>query len=128
MVNKNWNDWLKNNTENELDIRDKWLGIKFIKTTHKAKLYERKNRQGELVTFKQQEEAAANYLEKDQWGNQPASGEEQETSRLHIKRNKLENHYNTDNFSVPEIQNLIKFLKRNKASGPDEIPMEFSNG
>jgi len=115
MINKNWNDGLKNITENELDIGDKWLGIKFIKTTHKAKLFERKNRQGELVTFKQQAEAAADYLEKDQWGNQPVPGEAVETSRQHIKRNKLNNHYNTDNFSVTEIHNLIKLLKRNNA-------------
>jgi len=125
MINKNWNDWLKNITESELDIRDKWLGIKFIKTTHKAKLYERKNRQGELVTFKQQAEAAADYLEKDQWGIQTEQREERETSRLHIKRNKFENHYNTANFTVQEIKCLIKILKRNKATGPDEIPMEF---
>lgn len=119
MVNENWNDWLQNITENELDLKDKWLGIKFIKTNHKAKLFERKNRQGELVSF------AADYLENDQWGNQHEEEDEMEPSRQHIKRNKLTNKYNTNDFTVPEIDNLIKKRKRNKASGPDGIPMEF---
>jgi len=65
------------------------------------------------------------FYEQDQWGNQPEPGDNNEESTQHSKRNKLYNHYNTSDFTVTELSNLIKNLQRNKASGPNELPMEF---
>ena len=64
------NDW-KNYTEqivnNDLDVRDKWLGIKYPKKQHKPSLYEFANRHGNVVNLNEKAEATADYLEQVQW-------------------------------------------------------------
>ena len=55
-------DWLKYTqaiTDVDLDIREKWLGIKFLKKSHRPKLFEKKDRFGRALNFEEHAEAAA---------------------------------------------------------------------
>jgi len=147
-LKKDWERWLHEITDVDLDIRDKWMGIKFLKTVKAPKLYERADRHGRCVDFDKQAEVAANYLENVQWGeglpqeDTAASSNENEphrnlTNNPHLPR--LRNHvrqrkhtnrgyehlFNCESFCLEELQFLLDRLKKGKASGPDEIPVEF---
>ena len=119
-----WESWLANITDKELDLRDKWLGIRFLKNKFAHKTYERADRFGKQVNFDQEASTAAEYLEKEQWGNENAGLFNSEEVRI-AKCNVKDNRVNTSSFNVEEIRTIIKRMKNHKASGPDEVPMEL---
>ena len=49
-------------TDKDLDIRDKWLGIKYLKRKTTRNLYETADMHGNITSFKQKAEAAADYF------------------------------------------------------------------
>jgi len=120
---KDWEKWLAEITEKDLDIRDKWLGIKYLKNTRGHKLYERADVRGRVVPFRQHAEAAAEYLETKQWGNVDCRNSPQDNRDK--KQNRRSNVFNTQAFNLRELKHLLGRMKRNKASGPDELPTEF---
>ena len=131
-VKKDWNNWLHNITDAELDVRDKWLGIKYIKNTHAPKLYEKANRGcNKQLDFAKHADAAADYLEFSQWA--PLTDEDR-VERSHITKQKAElkkqnrpfkNAWKLEDFTLEELRFIIRKMKRGKAAGPDEIPMEL---
>jgi len=121
-IRSDWHQWLSEITDAELDIRDKWLGIKYLKRTKQANLFERSNLQGQSVDFKNQADAAADYLEQKQWGNHPSDEPVQTKTKT---QNKKSNVYNMSPIDVEEVRAIIKRFKKGKSVGPDEIPMEF---
>jgi len=134
-----WEQWLQNITDVNLDIRDKWLGIKYLKTVKNRKLYERADIHGQNVDFASQAEAAAVYLESVQWGESQDAGNNNTQTEPKPLREKVrdfirnrrsptrgfEHSFDTGSFTLPELQVLLKRLKSGKACGPDELPMEF---
>ena len=38
---RDWENWLSQITDQDLDLRDKWLGIRFLKKKFDSKTYER---------------------------------------------------------------------------------------
>ena len=64
-----WEQWLANIKDKDLDLRDKRLGIKFLKSKYAAKTYERADRPGKQVGFREEANAAADYLHNEQWGD-----------------------------------------------------------
>ena len=111
-----------------MDLRDKWLGIKFLKTVRTSKLYEREDKDGNSVSFDKQAEAAAEYLATVQWGDndintaEVPAHDQTRTRRIFP----VEPRFNCGAFTVDELGIVLKKVKRNKASGPDKIPIEFS--
>ena len=89
---------------NDLDIRSQWMGISWTKRTgDKAK-------------------EAAKYLAGNIWGKQ-----QKDTSNIE-NRQKIINEdltMNEGKITMEELTAIIRKLKRRKAPGPDEIPIEF---
>jgi len=121
---KDWQNWLQDMTHSSLDLRDKWLGIKYLKERHSPKLYERATVEGKLAGFRKQADAAADYLEKHQWGDCGAGSSPSAPSRTKCQ-NKKNVCFDGLPFSYDELVSMIKKLKRHKAAGPDDIPIEF---
>lgn len=133
------NDWKKYTdslVNEDMDIRDKWLGIKFLKQQRKPKLYEFANRHGQIVPGHERAEAMADYLENVQWAchsveqlphNDPlffAPPINPDTNKP-VFRNKHTNAFNCAPFVLEELKTFLKKSKNRKACGPDAIPMEF---
>ncbi len=89
-LKRNWNKFAENMTDKYLDIRDKWLGIKYFKRKTSRNLYETADRHGNITSFKQKADAAVDYLEKTQWGNGEAVFvEATEQARTTLQNKKL---------------------------------------
>ena len=69
-------------------------------------------------------DTAAQYLSEEQWGK----FDENRNKHENISTSKIVHkdlNYNTEPPSLQEIKKAIKKLKRRKATGPDEIPIEL---
>ena len=113
----------------ELDIRDRWAGIRRIKSKYQPQPYNRTDKYtGIHVHMKQRAEKAAEYLSKEQWGKKETMEEERERRNRMNKRRiipKEKEQYRICEIEIWEIKAIIKKLKRRKAAGPDEIPVEL---
>ena len=121
---QDWETWLGQMTDKDLDLRDKWLGIRFLKKQHSRKTYECADRFGRQVGFKDHATAAADYLEEVQWGTEEENNLFDRNEWRSTNCNQRNNGGNTSEFNLQEIREILRAMKRNKASGPDEIPME----
>ena len=90
---------------------------------------------GKHVAWSDRAQKAAEHLSNNQWGNIPrAEVEEASTQRNNEARYKQhriitqedEERYNIQPPSVEEVTKVIQKIKRRKAPGPDEIPIEIS--
>jgi len=123
-VNLDWEKWLGSTMDKDLDLRDKWLGIRFLKKKNESKTYEGSDRFGKQVNASEQAAAAAEYLQKEQWGDKEDHLFDRSKHRS-TKCNRRDNKIDTAPFSVEEVRSTVKKMKRNKASGPDLVPMEM---
>lgn len=115
--------------EQDLDVREKWLGIRQLKNKFTPHPYSRIDHDsGEHIHRNNRAQKAADYLTNKQWGhedtkeNRESRRNKQLTSNI-INRNTEQ--YNIGEITTPELKNIIRKLKRNKAPGPDEIPTEL---
>ena len=121
-----WEKWLNEITASELDVRDKWLGIKFIKQRRAPQLYERASMEGNCIPFSKQAEGAAEYLSERQWGNEhPLSEADVPPTTRRTCRNLVSPSFAENDFNIGELKFVIAKMKKNKSPGPDEIPIEF---
>ena len=114
--------------KNELDVRDRWAGIRRIKGKYQPMPYARQEKySGEHVHMSKRAEMAAQYLMREQWGKKETVEEETERrskwQRRRIVR-KDQEEYRVCEIELWEIKAIIKKLKRRKAPGPDEVPTE----
>jgi hypothetical protein len=105
----------------ELDIRDRWMGIRALKQEFIPQPYHAKDKLGKSVPVHQQAEEAARYLEEEQWGENKHANAHFNTQKV-ISENLT---FNLNEISLAEIKSVLKKCKRRKAPGPDEIPMEI---
>ena len=101
------------------------MGIKFLKQKYEPKTYERADRHGRKVNFQGQAEAAADYLQKEQWGNEATEGLFDPNEERHAKCNQKSNQVKTNDSTPYEIRQVLQRMKKHKATGPDEIQMEL---
>lgn len=88
----------------DLDIRDRWMGIRNLKNGYKPRPYYRKDMNGNPVTFEKQAEAAAEYLEQKQWG------------KTHITENAATTHPNNHREPLqqpPQLNRAKQFTANN---------------
>ncbi len=114
-LRKDWTFWAENLTDKELDIRDKWLGIKQLKRKVTRKLYESADMHGNVTAFKQQTDAAADYLEQKQWGNGEQENTGETTDVRTKKQNKTQNTFRLDLFDEEELNYILKKMKKRKS-------------
>ena len=103
---KDWRTWVHKSVTKQLDIRDKWMGIKYIKQKHSPNLYEQANARGESVNLGDRAQAAADYLAEKQWGqpNIPSVAQ----GNYYTANRSLNNIYNLDNISLAELKELLR--------------------
>ena len=116
--------------DKDLDIRDRWMGIRALKQEYQPNPYARRTTEGEHITQKQRAQKAAEYLSEEQWGTKRKVAflaQEPKAKRPKIiDTGKHPNtQYNIGEITVKEIWETIKRYKRRKSPGPDEIPMEL---
>ena len=117
--------------DKDLDIRDKWLGIRQLKQEYQPHTYARTTKEGQHIPQKDRAQKAAEYLAKEQWGKKRKREEDTEQEQPKKRADKIrsardtEEKYNTEEITMEEIWETIKKFKRRKAPGPDEIPMEL---
>ena len=117
-----------NALDKDLDIRDKWLGIRQLKQDYQPNPYARRTTEGKHITQQQRAQKAAEYLNIEQWGKK-RKAEDMITQPKRTRKIQStigsENKYDLGTITVEEIWNTIKKYKRRKSQGPDEIPMEL---
>lgn len=115
----------------DIHVRDKWLGIKYLKQPHKPKLFEMADKNGNKVGYRDRAEALAD--ENKQWKehapshNSPLSYTPliNRSTNKPCKRNKVVATYVLGDFTLQEFKAHIKRSKPRKACGPDGIPMDL---
>ena len=128
---QDWIDWAELSISNELDLRDKWLGIRNMKTKRAPQVFERNNRHGKPVSLGLQAEATADYLEQDQWA--PISQTYNGLHTIEAPPNLSPptrfisdpSGFNLQDFTLRELRNYLKRCKNHKTPGPDELQMEL---
>ena len=108
----------------ELDIRERWAGIRRLKSKYQPQPYNRTDKHsGMHIHMKQRAEKAAEYLSKEQWDKKETK-EEEDTRREKMTRRRIipkeREQYRICEIELWEIKAIIKRLKRRKAAGPDE--------
>ena len=103
----------------DMDPRDKWMGIKQLKSEYRPQPYHRRDRAGRTIEANKTAEAFAVHLA-ETWKHTPTPTHEISENKLPIP----DLPYMLGDITIDEIQAQIKRLKKNKATGPDEIPME----
>ena len=86
---------IMNTIDKDLDIRDKWLGIRQLKKEYQPNPYARTNRKGTFIRQDQRAQEAAKYFSKEQWGKRKRK-EEDEEERDKIIRTKITRCQNTE--------------------------------
>ena len=130
-VKQDWEKWLAITVDKDLEIRDKWLGIKFIKRNYEPKLYEKVDRHKKLIDFDQHAEAAADSVENCQWPfvkpeeNLPRTQAQEDKAEARKHSRPYKNDWICTPFLIQELRAVIKKMKKHKAAGPDKIPIEF---
>ena len=108
-----------------------WKAIKEMKSKFTPRYIQMKNRKGTLVPLKQRAEAIADYLENSHWSNPTADGAKRNISRTKIRAGVTQEHATqskqrqTADFTMDELNEVIKLGKKGKAPGPDGITMEL---
>ena len=119
--------------EKDLDVRDKWLGIKRLKSTYRPMPYDRNDETGKHVRKKERAVFAARYLKIKQWGKtrqiirEPGNQgrEREETAEEEMDRKTREGtifniikendvKYNLGDIQMEEIRDVIKNSREEK--------------
>ena len=95
-----------------------WQQIKKIRQPRRLRSGRLKDASGELVESSEWADTMADHLETVQWYVRPADAVEGPCLGQELP-------VNLENFTEREVQNVISKLKRDRASGPDDIPAEF---
>ena len=107
----------------DLDLRDRWLGIRELKRKYNPTPFHNKNAAGEHINHKKRAQEAAKHLSEKQWGTNNTNQTREMVDTPIIEANTEQ--YNIDYPTLVEIYRAIRKLKRRKAPGPDEIPTEL---
>ena len=114
-------DYVRSTVSKQLDVRDRWLGIRRMRMEYTSTPYALKGEDGEYVPLDKKAETAANYLEAKHWGE--IRDEEDFGQGARMVGPGVE--YDTGRVTHKELREVIRKFKRRKAPGPDEVPMEM---
>ena len=106
----------------ELDVRDKWLGLRFMKKSYQPRPFSRKGGDGKHISKENIARETAKYLAEKHWGKK-------ESRYVEIPKRivgPLNAKYQLEKIELMEVMEVLGKFKRRKATGPDEIPMKPS--
>ena len=112
----------------DLDVRSKWLGLRQLKQPYRGNPYSRKDTDGKHIPMNRRAEAAATFLEKQIWAdNSQDNMHESERWPSEAYPPVLEHGLGIDisPIRIEELIAVIRKMKRRKAPGPDQIPVEL---
>ena len=107
----------------EMDIRDKWMGIKRIKFTYQPNGYSRKASTGEHVPIGKIAEETATHLATEQWGYKTEKPQFRNTNRGYVPT--VTPVFDFGPLRLIELKEILLKFKKHKAPGPDELPMDI---
>ncbi len=100
----------------ELDVRERWAGIRRIKGKYQPQPYNRTDKcSGKHIHMKQRAERAADYLSQEQWGKKEAAEEERERrGKMNHRRiiPKDREQYRVCEIEIWEIKAIIKRFEK----------------
>ena len=105
----------------DLDLRSKWMGLRWLRKGYVPTRYHRRDKDGKHIEMGQRAEAAANYLEKTQWGTETTLREPLPTHKVIAEQVQI----CEDDISTEEVGRAIKRLKIRKSGGPDGTTIEL---
>ena len=111
----------------ELDVRDRWAGIRALKKDYNPTPYNRKDKQGKIVAQKDRAETAAKFLAENQWGK-TATVNTVKFNNVDIvrqRRNNTRDFLAARPMTLEDVEHAVDKLKRHKAPGPDQTPIEL---
>ena len=109
--------------DKDLDIRDLWQGIRFLKTGKDPLSLNIKGATGGEIALKTKAREAATFLATHVWGKPGIATTHTDPYKPPISD--AAPIIETSDITMSELMAAIRRLKRGKAPGPDEIPMEF---
>ena len=104
----------------ELDEREYWMGLRQLKKGYTPIPYAFKDVRGRTVSMGARAEAAAEFLAERIWGLGDQVGAARESRIWEEDAPARE-----EELTVGEIRSVIRKLKRNKAAGPDGVPVDL---
>ena len=110
-----------NAVSKDLDLRDRWCGIRYMKQQYKPVPYQQENSEGRHITYRNRAEGAARHLRERQWGETDEARQQVFCTDPIITEDLG---YNVNIITLPELRRTVKKFKRRKAPGPDNVPME----
>jgi DNA gyrase subunit B len=108
----------------ELDVRDRWAGIRALKNEYSPQPYTRRDQQGRIVAQKTRAETAAEYLAYQHWGKDDNVSWSFKTDKLVAESHPITKALNEGPIRLAELRRAVDKLKRNKAPGPDDTQTE----
>ena len=100
----------------DLDLRDRWLGIRNMKKVYQPVPYTQKDPAGRNVKVKDKAEGAAMFFETRIWQQSQTSTNEFTGPQIVTEQVSI---------TLTELRQILRKFKRRKSPGPDEIPMEM---
>ena len=110
----------------DLDLRDRWLGIEQLKSKYSPTPYHNKDRQGQHIRYDQRADKAAEHVSRTQWSKTAPEDDDthaQQWNRDYIIDETSTIEYNTSTPTISGIKEIIKKLKRKRATRPNEAPI-----
>lgn len=117
-----------NAVSKDLDERDRWMCIRQLRKGFSPIPYSQETKGGEHVPRSERAEHSARYLATEIWKDKRTAAE-RTTCHENLKRRPKIIDQNLgiseEEITSDELLYIIRKLKRRKATGPDEIPVEF---
>ena len=110
---------------NDLDPRDRWLGLRCMRSAIDPIPYAMKDKENKRVPMRGRAQAAAEFLAEKIWGETQAGTTPSSSSQTLPKVVRTHLNMRQDEFKIEELIRIIRKLKRRKTPGPDEVPIEF---
>jgi len=108
----------------DLDVRDRWMGIRYLKKGFHVMPYTLKDDRGKRTQTGNKATEAATFLATAIWGKT----EEQRNNEEQLIEEKIvteELNIQTNEIELKELIQIIRRLKQGKTPGPDGVPIEF---
>ena len=112
----------------DLDVRDRWLGLRQLRKNYTPIPYSRRTQDGKHIPMQGRAEEAAKYLANEIWTDKRSeSTKEKARNKFMTAEQIVREHLGIKEGTVEmsELIRVIKKPKRRKSAGPDEVPVEF---